>query len=353
MEIAFLISFVAFLLCFLTTLIALRLIISQTTLSSTSPWKNDAFLPALSITCVSFVAFFFLRNSPQDQIFPLKLTELLIALTSSIAIYAFFFFKQSIKTNLPLLSALVCLSTALLPTEFMLFQNHLPFWADRLCIIALWTTFAWCFHYLNGIDGMTSLQASNMVAGLFIVSILGGLPLLYGHFSASFLGALLALLIYNWYPAKLMLSNGACLSLGFLIGWLFLLSAREGMSGCSLVFSVYYILEIFWALGNKLVSDKGDFVANTLYYQTNISGLSPAEVCQNINKLLMILLIIGCFQIYAPNNYSLPLTSAFITLWFMSKLNNWQTQGQTLKEINQEVIQDIKDNINDIKKIIR
>lgn len=68
---------------------------------------------------------------------------------------------------------------------------------------------------------------------------------------------------------------------------------------------------------------------------------------------LPVLLVLGSFQVYAPNNYSLPLAAALVALWFMSKLNNWQEPQQSLKDINREVIRDIKDNVEDIKKIIR
>ena len=37
----------------------------------------------------------------------------------------------------------------------------------------------------------------------------------------------------------------------------------------------------------------------------------------------------------------------------MNKLHNWQNQPQSFSEINREVIQDIKNNVDDIKKIIR
>lgn len=235
----------------------------------------------------------------------------------------------------------------------MLFQNHLPFWGDRFCIILLWTLFAWCFRYMNGIDGIASLQASGFVCGLLILSVLGGLPLLYGNFAAALLGALTALLVYNWYPAKLLLKDGACVSLGFLLGWLTILTAREGTGSCALIYAMYYILEICWAVGRKLIANDGSLVSNTLYYRLNASGLSPAEIGQNVAKLLTVLLVLGSFQVYAPNNYSLPLAAALVALWFMSKLNNWQEPQQSLKDINREVIRDIKDNVEDIKKIIR
>lgn len=49
----------------------------------------------------------------------------------------------------------------------------------------------------------------------------------------------------------------------------------------------------------------------------------------------------------------MPLAAALVALWFMSKLNNWQEPQQSLKDINREVIATIKDNVEDIKKIIR
>lgn len=354
MEVEFFISFVAFLVCFLATLIGLRLICAHTeTQPQTTSWKSDAFLPFLSITILAFILFFALGNNPQDQIFELSLTEFSITLVAFIGLYISAFSKYANRLSFALLLVFATLCSLLQPQDFALFQGYLPLWADRLCTIVLWVVFAWCFRYLNGIDGMATTQASSLVAGLFIISIMEGLPILYGNFSISFLGASLALLVYNWYPAKLMLKDNSCTTLGFMLGWLIILSAREGMGGCALIFITYYILEILWALGNKLVNDKGNFVSNTLYYQTNTSGLSPAITCQSIAKLLTILLVLGCFQVYAPNNYSLPIASAFITLWFMNKLHNWQNQPQSLKEINQEVIQEIKDNVENIKKIIR
>ena len=354
MNIAFFISLGIFLICFLSTLVGLRIILSKVENEPLpASWRQDAFLPVLTVTIIAFVLLFFFGNNPQDQIFQLSVTEFGIVLIASIFLYVSFFLKNSFIISLIFLTALTTICTLLMPKDFSLFQNSLPFWVDRLCIIVLWTAFSWFFRYLNGIDGIAALQASNQLLGLFLVSILGGLPLLYGNFCAAFLGAVTALLIYTWYPSKLPLKDGSCTTLGFLSGWILLLSAQEGMKGCSLILITYYILEIFWATGNKLISDKGKFVANTLYYQTNVSGMSPALTCQSIYKLFIVLLVLSCFQVYAPNNYSLPLASALITLWFMNKLHNWQNQPQSFSEINREVIQDIKNNVDDIKKIIR
>ena len=354
MEFVYIITLAAFLVCFLAALVGLRLAASE--LSSPVPgssWRCDAFLPVLLVSFAAFVLLFAFANRTYDQIFPLTWVDLLLAFVSAAAVYAVSLFKKTGRFALPALAGAVLLCTAFLPADFMLFQNHLPFWGDRFCIVLLWTLFAWCFRYMNGIDGIASLQASGFVCGLLILSVLGGLPLLYGNFAAALLGALTALLVYNWYPAKLLLKDGACVSLGFLLGWLTILTAREGTGSCALIYAMYYILEICWAVGRKLIANDGSLVSNTLYYRLNASGLSPAEIGQNVAKLLTVLLVLGSFQVYAPNNYSLPLAAALVALWFMSKLNNWQEPQQSLKDINREVIRDIKDNVEDIKKIIR
>ena len=265
MEFAYIITLAAFLVCFLAALVGLRLAVSE--LSSPVPgssWRRDAFLPVLLVSFTAFALLFTFANRTYDQIFPLTWVDLLLAFVSAAAVYAVSLFKKTDRFALPALAGAVLLCTAFLPADFMLFQNHLPFWGDRFCIVLLWTLFAWCFRYLNGIDGIASLQASGFVCGLLILSVLGGLPLLYGNFAAALLGALTALLVYNWYPAKLLLKDSACVSLGFLLGWLTILTAREGTGSCALIYAMYYILEICWAVGRKLIANDGSLVSNSL-----------------------------------------------------------------------------------------
>lgn len=228
MEFAYIITLAAFLVCFLAALVGLRLAASE--LSSPVPgssWRCDAFLPVLLVSFAAFVLLFAFANRTYDQIFPLTWVDLLLAFVSAAAVYAVSLFKKTGRFALPALAGAVLLCTAFLRPISAVSESS-AFLGDRFCIILLWTLFAWCFRYMNGIDGIASLQASGFVCGLLILSVLGGLPLLYGNFAAALLGALTALLVYNWYPAKLLLKDGACVSLGFLLGWLTILTAREG-----------------------------------------------------------------------------------------------------------------------------
>ena len=60
----------------------------------------------------------------------------------------------------------------------------------------------------------------------------------------------------------------------------------------------------------------------------------------------------GCFQAYLPNAYSLPIVSIILAAWFLERLKNWNEPKQNLKEINQEFMDDLRQNINEIKNKI-
>lgn len=240
----------------------------------------------------------------------------------------------------------------LLPQGFMLFEGTLPFWLDRLTIALIWSLFAWAYKYLDGLEGIVAVQTVTPLCGMVILAFLGAIPILTGCFSAVFALIITAYAVYNWYPAQLRLTTSGCQALGFLTAWLFMLAAREGSASCALIFSLYYIVEVIWA-GLKKLSRKPQYqeiVPNTFYYQTNLSGLSPDIISENIFKLDALLVIFGCFQIYAPNSYSLAILGVILTFWFLNHLRNWQVAERSLGEINREVVKDLKENVEDIKK---
>lgn len=236
----------------------------------------------------------------------------------------------------------------------MLFEGTLPFWLDRLTIALIWSLFAWAYKYLDGLEGIVAVQTVTPLCGMVILAFLGAIPILTGCFSAVFALIITAYAVYNWYPAQLRLTTSGCQALGFLTAWLFMLAAREGSASCALIFSLYYIVEVIWA-GLKKLSRKPQYqeiVPNTFYYQTNLSGLSPDIISENIFKLDALLVIFGCFQIYAPNSYSLAILGVILTFWFLNHLRNWQVAERSLGEINREVVKDLKENVEDIKKTL-
>ena len=67
-------------------------------------------------------------------------------------------------------------------------------------------------------------------------------------------------------------------------------------------------------------------------------------------SLCIVLILFACFQVFAPNSYSLPLLCTIIVLWNVYRLYYWQNQPKNLSEINREFVDEFKTGLNNVKK---
>lgn len=353
MEIKYLITFASFILTFSAGFFWLSAYSKHISdFESSSATAKDSFLPLFVILFVSFSALFFTNKQFFDFIYHPQYWSLLAAFLAAGLIYLGSLFKKSEKyTPLIILTAAIGCSF-LLPKDFLLFEGNLPLILDRTCIILLWFLFSFSYKYMNGIDGILSLQTATSGAGIFFISLLGGAPLLLGNYALALVGTALAFMAFSWYPARIVLKQGAAPALGFIVAWLIIQSSVEKAASCNLIFNLFLISEVIWAAALKLTRrpQYKNIMSNTHYYQANVSGLAPNLICNATAKLQALLLILGTFQVYAPNAYSLPAISFVLTLWFSNKIKNWQEETVSLKEINTNFIRDIKENVSDIKQ---
>lgn len=355
MSFTFISIFAVFCCCFILCYLWLSAVsrnISSIILSSAL--AKDVFSPMIIMSFIGCLALTFTVDYNYDFIYSFSRLDLLTAFISAAVIYAAAFRHKLARYVPVLIFAAAASCTFFLPAEFRLFDGHLPLVLDRLTIILIWTAFSWCYFYLNGLDGIISSESLAIPGGLVLLSLFGAVPALIGGFGAVYTAVILAFYAYNRYPARLVMPRGGCTALGFLLGWLALKGAEEGVASCILIFALYYFVEAIYASAKRLSlqPQHKDLVANTNYYQIDLSGLAPNIIADSLLKLQLLLWILGCFQVYAPNNFSLLLLSLLLTVWFINKLYNWETGHQTLKEINQEVIQDIKNNVSEITKKI-
>lgn len=321
-------------------------------LSSEHSLLTNMFLPIITVSFLGSSCLYFLLPDTYDQIFKLSYLNIIIAYAGSLLIYLGISWPRTQRINYLFVLGAALLGSLFIPSDFLLFEGYLPFWADRILLLLIWATFSWCYKHLNGIDGIIAVQTITPLTGLIILSFIEALPLLLGANAAVFLSIIGALSIYIWYPAERRLTDAGCQALGFLMGGLLIQAAQEGCASCVLIFSLYYITETAWAFFAKLSrkTQYQNITGNTFYYQTNISGLSPALICGNIFKLNTLLVIFGSFQAYAPNNYSVLILAVLLTLWYLNRLINWQTPVQSFSELNKETLNDLKENIDDFKK---
>ena len=317
-----------------------------------TPQKNffslsNAFLPFVSLTFLLAVLLWFLNAKRLDYLFPLSLPQLCIPFAGALLI------RLSGSQNFlnrwqPAVILLSAAGTVFLADYPSLLFPDSPCWLNWGALTLILYASSFSFKYFNAVDGIAAVQIQPVLWGISLLAWIGAVPLFYGWLSLGMALILLAFLLYNWYPAQISWSVPSCQAAGFILGWLALQCSAEGSGPCLVIFAMLLQTEFVIALLKKLtfLKDYRNILNNTFYYQINISGLSPAEICRSLLRIEILLVIFGCFELYAPNAYSLPILCFITTLWFLNRLLNWQTPDQTLSEINREVIDDIKQAFN-------
>lgn len=251
-------------------------------------------------------------------------------------------------------SAVILISAAVVftPDLYIDFYQGFPLWLNRFFTIIIWLACTFSLRLLGGINGLAVMELAAVGFGLFLLSVIGGAPLLLGFCAFAFTGATLALLVYNWYPARLPLVPASYDILGLLLGWLAVSFAAEGSGSSVYILCLYLIAETVWAILKKLtfLQNFSDVKANAVYYQSNISGLHPVLITNHINRTNVVLILFGCFQVFAPNGYSLPLLCTIIVMWNLYRLSYWQNQPKNLREINRQFVDEFKAGIDNVKK---
>ena len=324
------------------------------TVSSNVLKKELAFAP-IYLCCVVFLSLLYLITPIEDDfIHDFRATETFIPLLLAGICYTLSLFSKTAKFLDIALIFSVAVSISFLPQDFLMFNGIVPFWADRILIFILWSVFS-CFYFiLNGIDGILATFNSAYLLTLVILCFLDAAPLFYGLAGLSLLTINGSFMIFNWCPAKIKLTDNSCKIFGFILGALMVFGSSENLAPCFSIILTLFALELLQSLAKKLsLRDRyNKLSSNTIYYQAHIRGLAPQQVCFAIIKIQLLFIILSCFQAYLPNATSLPIASLFLAAWFLNKLQHWDEPNQNIKEINQEFMNDLRQNINDFKNTI-
>ena len=318
MEIKLLITAAAFCLCFLSAFALLQTAFTRR--------LADSFIPLYFPLSAALIVLYFALPSFHDALFPVPLAEII-----SVVICAGLLFILGSRPALGRYSFLLTLlaaETSLLFADYdePLLSDSLPLWLDSILAILLWGLFSWSFHFLSALNGLLSRQSLTIALGIGLLYPLGGSPFFLSMVAIGFVGVFLAWSLYESFPAKILLSPAGGCAIGFILCWLMLKSTAEGSGPCVLCFSMFFIYQI--CLGAiKKFSPRPQYrnlIANTDYFQAYQQGLSAPEICSAISKLFTLQIILGCFEVFAPNSYSVPLLVLITTAWFSYRLGHWQ-----------------------------
>jgi len=192
----------------------------------------------------------------------------------------------------------VAAGLAALPADALVFQGGLPPAADRLLTGLAWLWFVNLFNFMDGIDGLSGVEAASVGFGGALIAWLGGTIVTIG-LGATLAAAALGFLVWNWHPARVFLGDVGSVPLGFALGWLLLQLALEGAWAAALILPAYYWADASLTLVLRL--GRGEAVwrpHRSHFYQRAVrQGLSHADVARQVMAANLVLVALAWLSV--------------------------------------------------------
>jgi len=343
METSFIILTMAFICCLFGSF-AFLFLYNQKANKETSSNRLPVYLFLMAAVVGCALSYFF--QQPNDFVSPFTLKSVLFPLLGAflMGIGVFLPKRNWIQNIIIVLS--VWTTLFLFPEYRLMFDNRLPAAINFALSGILWLLATYSLRVFIKTPAILYVSLSAFFIGGIILSIIGGTPLLLGLFCLCFAAPSLIFLSATGTEQTSDLSAPNTDIIGYLCGWLILIMSSENCGPCAFVLWSFVIAEFLWAWIKKLtfLPPFATVSQNTVSYQAVLSGLSIRDLTAFLIKTDILLIIFSSIEIFAPDAHSLPSICAIIVIWNLYRLDNWQIQGKTLKETNQEFFKEIKKN---------
>ena len=209
------------------------------------------------------------------------------------------------------------------PDDFRLFPEYLSPTEDKIAVAAILIAISKGLGLMIGLAAFASMQFITVMAVSAIFAYFGILPQLTGALALAYAGVMLAFAFLSWPPEKLVMSDGAFASLGFILGC-FMLNAAIEFSEASMFIAVSYMaVEIGIALYNRIIKRNREERAfmYTSYYRLSENGVYEPAVVYSVLKIFIVDAVLALIQMAAHERLALPVFATAINLWFLSILS--------------------------------
>ena len=184
---------------------------------------------------------------------PSRVIPVLVA-AGSLALVSWLDDLRGVAPAIRLLIQIAAAATSLGALPGLVFQGVLPPELDWVATVLIWVWFINLFNFMDGIDGITGVEAVAIGLGLFLLAALFAEPMPgFALYALSLVGAALGFLRWNWAPAKIFLGDVGSAPLGFLLCYLLLSAAAAGYWIPALILPLYYLADSGITLGRRLV----------------------------------------------------------------------------------------------------
>ncbi len=203
-----------------------------------------------------------------------------------------------VVTRLAVQIVAVAGSLAALPADSLVFQGYLPPAIDRLLTGLAWLWFVNLFNFMDGIDGISGVEAASIGFGSALIAWLAGTLAMIG-LGVTLGAAALGFLVWNWHPARVFMGDVGSVPLGFALGWLLLRLALDGAWAAVLILPAYYWTDASLTLVLRL--GRGEPVwrpHRSHFYQRAVrQGLSHADVARHVMAANLVLVALAWLSV--------------------------------------------------------
>lgn len=182
----------------------------------------------------------------------------------------------------------------LLPPESRI-AGGLPLWLERAACFLIWLWFTNLFNFMDGINGITGTEMIAIGIGLALVQAAAGLTGGSAGLALVVAGAGAGFLPWNWGRARVFLGDVGSVPVGFLLGWLLLDAALQGLWAVALILPLYYWVDATATLLRRLLRGERIWQAhNSHFYQQGSRKLGThVAVTRRIAGLNLILIVLA------------------------------------------------------------
>lgn len=146
--------------------------------------------------------------------------------------------------------------TVIAATQFLsgpVFQGLFGPIIDTVLAAIVWLWFINLFNFMDGIDGIAGVEAIGIGIGIYAIGA-AFMPISASYGQALTIAtAMVGFLAWNWQPARIFLGDVGSIPLGFLLGWLLLELAANGLWHAALILPLYYLADATLTLLRRLV----------------------------------------------------------------------------------------------------
>ncbi|EKD58797.1 MAG: undecaprenyl-phosphate alpha-N-acetylglucosaminyltransferase [uncultured bacterium] len=159
----------------------------------------------------------------------------------------------------------------------------------------LWIVFLMnAVNWVDGVDGVSggiTLIAAGTIFMLSLKPEVNQPPM--GIIAAALVGALVAFLIYNFYPAKIMAGTSGSMFLGFILAVLAIFAGAK--IATTLMVLAVPVVDALWVIGERLHLKKSIFSADRrhLHFKLLKLGWSVRKICMFYYALTLLIAILA------------------------------------------------------------